>query len=96
MGSMDLKLELTFCAAHARVQARMVRRLRELRVQMHDGQWLGIPAGSHDRCIMALHVEKHVQRLSRAKPAAGPMGLSSWPCIQGIEGKLLHGHWVKL
>ena len=41
--------------------------------RMHNGHWLGIPAGSHDYCISALHLEKHVQRLSRAGPAAAPV-----------------------
>ena len=32
-GSMELRLELTLCAVHARVQTQRVRRLKELYVQ---------------------------------------------------------------
>ena len=64
--------------------------------RVHNGHWLGIPAGSHDHCMVALHLEKYVQRLSRAKPATAPVRPLSRPSLQGIEEELLHGHRIKL
>ena len=60
------------------------RQQQQSGVQMHNEHRPGIPAGSHDHCIIVLHIKKYMQRLSRAKPVTAPVRLKSCPCLQGI------------